>query len=40
MLVQQAKSGDLHVSQHATWRMSAQVVRRIADELDRGEINW
>jgi hypothetical protein len=24
MLVQQAKSGDLHVSQHATWRMSVE----------------
>jgi hypothetical protein len=25
MLVQQAKSGDLHVSQHATWRMSVEI---------------
>jgi hypothetical protein len=26
MLVQRAKSGDLHVSQHATWGMSVYIV--------------
>lgn len=29
MLVQQAKSGDLHVSQHATWRMSGLIVSNL-----------
>jgi hypothetical protein len=28
MLVQRAKLGDLHVSQHATWGMSAKIFRR------------
>jgi hypothetical protein len=32
MLVQQAKSGDLHVSQHATWRMSDESIANAMDQ--------